>query len=342
MSNPYFYIIEHISSKRYYAGVRYAEGCDSSELLAEDGYCTSSNTVKKIIEEEGIQSFSIRKIRIFKSIEAAYEYETKFLRRVKAKSNDRFINRSENYVLGFGTEEFQALMIEKYGVENPSQLEEFRSKVRAKNMTNLGVPYPMMSDEVKMKSSKTVKDKYGFENVFQSDVIKEKLVQTNLDRFGVPYPMMSEQVRETRRKNNLQKYGVENPSQLKEVKDKAVETSRERYGVDHPMQTQELRRKVVETCIQRYGGTSPSASPIVKQKQKNSMLERHGTLNPLDIGNNRENMKKGRKSKRDREVVQNILSLKKPLGYNNLGRGWYQRSDEALEEIYQELLSLQD
>lgn len=36
--NSYFYIIQHIESKIYYAGVRYAKKCNPNELLTIGGY----------------------------------------------------------------------------------------------------------------------------------------------------------------------------------------------------------------------------------------------------------------------------------------------------------------
>ncbi len=38
----YFYIIEHSSTGKLYAGARVAKNCHPNELLKEDGYITSS------------------------------------------------------------------------------------------------------------------------------------------------------------------------------------------------------------------------------------------------------------------------------------------------------------
>jgi hypothetical protein len=75
--HPYFYIIQHISSGRYYAGVKYAKDSNPDDLLKSGGYQTSSKIVKQIILEEGFESFVIRKIKVFETGEAALDYESR-------------------------------------------------------------------------------------------------------------------------------------------------------------------------------------------------------------------------------------------------------------------------
>ena len=60
---PHFYIIQHINSGKFYAGVRYGKNSNPDQLLKSNGYQTSSDVVKQIILEEGLESFIIRKIR---------------------------------------------------------------------------------------------------------------------------------------------------------------------------------------------------------------------------------------------------------------------------------------
>ena len=54
---PYFYIIQHINSGKYYAGVRYGKNANPDQLLKSNGYQTSSYIVKQIILEEGEKIF---------------------------------------------------------------------------------------------------------------------------------------------------------------------------------------------------------------------------------------------------------------------------------------------
>lgn len=140
MTTPYFYIIQHVRSGKLYAGSRYATGCDPAELLTEGGYFTSSNTIKKIIEIEGLFSFHIRKIKVFKSIQGAIDYETSFLKRVNAKDNEQFFNAHNNTLIFpfLGTVEFKNVLEDRYGVKNPSHMSEVIEKIRKTKFERYG------------------------------------------------------------------------------------------------------------------------------------------------------------------------------------------------------------
>ncbi len=98
---PYFYIIQHNNSCKYYAGSKYSKNSNPSKLLVEGGYTTSSKIVNIIIEKEGLQAFSVRKIKTFNTQAEAYNYETRFLRKVNAANNNSFINlHNNNFILG--------------------------------------------------------------------------------------------------------------------------------------------------------------------------------------------------------------------------------------------------
>ena len=127
---PYFYIIKHTKSCKFYAGCRWVKGCKPEELLTENGYLTSSKVVNKIIQEEGINSFTIVRIKTFNTPQEAYDYETRFLKKVKAKTNDNFLNKHENddRPPPYGSLEFKQLMLEKYGVEHNTHIPEVKEK----------------------------------------------------------------------------------------------------------------------------------------------------------------------------------------------------------------------
>lgn len=54
---PYFYILQHKVTLKYYAGCRYSKMCHPSDLLKT--YFTSSTLIREIIQKEGIDIFSI-------------------------------------------------------------------------------------------------------------------------------------------------------------------------------------------------------------------------------------------------------------------------------------------
>jgi NUMOD3 motif len=89
---PIFYIIQHVRTGIYYAGYK----TNDKNMMTSDGYCTSSNKVKSIIHEEGLNSFIIRRIQYFSTGKEAHDHETEFLIRVGVPKNSRFYNRHVN------------------------------------------------------------------------------------------------------------------------------------------------------------------------------------------------------------------------------------------------------
>jgi bacillopeptidase F (M6 metalloprotease family) len=62
MKTPYFYIIKHKNTGRKYVGSKWAKDADTSTFMTESGYQTSSTTVWKLIEKDGLDSFEIEDI----------------------------------------------------------------------------------------------------------------------------------------------------------------------------------------------------------------------------------------------------------------------------------------
>lgn len=100
---PFFYIIEHVPSKRFYAGVKFRNP-NAGLLMSRAGYCTSSKEVKSLIELDGYDSFRIRKIKFIEDKNKLFEYETRFLLQVDACRNPRFMNQTNNE-RGYGPRE---------------------------------------------------------------------------------------------------------------------------------------------------------------------------------------------------------------------------------------------
>jgi hypothetical protein len=98
MYTPYFYVIQHIASGKYYAGYQSVsrKKYHSENFMKPSGYQTSSKSVRAIIAAEGLDVFRIRKIRNFKTGAEARVYETRFLTKVGIPHNPRFFNKQAN------------------------------------------------------------------------------------------------------------------------------------------------------------------------------------------------------------------------------------------------------
>ena len=94
-NSPFFYIIRCKHLDRYYAGFYSRKKlCDSSLFMTDTGYQTSSKIVKSIIRKNGLDDFEVVIIRHFDDAKAALSYEAKFLKKVDAKNNSKFLNLS--------------------------------------------------------------------------------------------------------------------------------------------------------------------------------------------------------------------------------------------------------
>lgn len=85
----YTYSIYHITSKRYYYGVRKSTYFDLGTQ-----YFSSSKLVARLIEEHGLNEFVFKLRRKFESYEEARYHETKFLQRIKAVKNPKMLNQA--------------------------------------------------------------------------------------------------------------------------------------------------------------------------------------------------------------------------------------------------------
>ena len=81
--------------------------------------------------------------------------------------------------------------IDKWGVENPSQVPEIKEKKKQTSMKHWGADHPWKSDIVRAKIRQTMLKKFGAEYPMQSEIFRktilEKAKQTNLSKYGKPY-----------------------------------------------------------------------------------------------------------------------------------------------------------
>lgn len=133
--SPYFYIIQHKSTGKKYAGCRFAKKCHPNEFMKPNGYLTSSKKIKNIIKEQGLNSFEILEVKVFSSKEEVFEYETQFLIENNCANSDEWYNFHNNDGGSpvYGSEEFKKLMLYKYGVDNWVKTKEAKIMVSERN-----------------------------------------------------------------------------------------------------------------------------------------------------------------------------------------------------------------
>lgn len=183
-----------------YVGVSFSKHCDFTKFLTEFGYKTSSKLVRKLIEDDGIDSFVINKIKLFDSVDRLLEVETRYLSYHYAT-----LGRSQ-FEKTFLNRNFAKCFIKTEDANNE------HSKFMKQNN-------PMFSEDAKQKISDH-KKKY-----WSNDLNRKLAAERTSSKFK------EQQVRETHRsavkkqwtEERKTKYSEHNPAKRQEVKDKVRE-----------------------------------------------------------------------------------------------------------------------
>ena len=161
--------------------------------------------------------------------------------------------------------------IKRYGVDNPSCVQEIKDKRDATYIKNFGM-HPKKTEAVQSKYRNTCMIKYNVDNASKVPEIKEKIKETFNERYD-GHPMYNEVIKEKIKETCLERYGG-HPMQNDTIKEKIKETCLERYG-GHPMQNDDIKDKIAETCMKRYG-CYPTQTQQVKDKIIGTNLDRYG------------------------------------------------------------------
>ena len=148
---PYTYYVLHIPTGKKYYGSKYGKSSDPELFWKPGGYFTSSEKVKKLIEEYGMDSFKAEVRKVFETPEQALNYEYKFLKKVKALFNKDWLNEN--------------LGGEKFRYFGPAS-EKTKEKMRARKMTlesnlkrSLSQKGKIISEETRKKMSEVQKNR---------------------------------------------------------------------------------------------------------------------------------------------------------------------------------------
>ena len=136
---------------------------------------------------------------------------------------------------------YKKVMLDKYGVDNISQIPEIKEKKKSIFIERYGVDNPNKIPEAKEKIKKTNISKYGVDNPMKSKAYKEKLKKTNLEKYGVEWAIQKKETREKIKKTINERYGTNNFSGIEEIKSKMISTNIDRYGVPYACMTRQCR-----------------------------------------------------------------------------------------------------
>jgi hypothetical protein len=164
-------------------------------------------------------------------------------------------------------------MLEKYGVEHPSQSSEIREKIKQNFIKNYGVDNPSKLEYIKNKQKNTNLKKYGVEYIVHNKESKEKMIKTNLEKYGVENPLMNKEIREKLKQPCLDKYGVDNVGKSEYFIQKMMNTNNLKYNVKLPLQNAEIAEKGLKNCFKSKTFIFPSGKDIKCQGYEPFALE---------------------------------------------------------------------
>ena len=167
-----------------------------------------------------------------------------------------------------GNESRKQSNLQKYGVENVSQLDSIK-KVISDKQKEL---HPKQPKRYKICEvcGKEFELKWPYDQHTCSPECRGKFRKMS----GI-----SRQVYTKASETNRKRYGVANQGQRAEVQEKMGDSMQSNYGVRHALQSEELLEKRHQTYLHKYGVNHSSQHPDVKEKQRQTMLERYGVEN---------------------------------------------------------------
>jgi hypothetical protein len=171
---PYYYLIKHIPSGRYYAGSQYGKKSDPENLLKT--YFTSSKYVKELLKSDGPDSFVIEKIECRTD---AREYEQQFLiEKYNEFGREVFMQKFLNRNLSPGILLTKDIIEKANGPEKRKKCSDSAKKRYAEGRHNFQHQInPSKLDTNREKSSQRMKgNNYGSLRTMSNE-LKEKLAE---------------------------------------------------------------------------------------------------------------------------------------------------------------------
>lgn len=173
--------------------------------------------------------------------------------------------------------------LDRYGVENNSQSDEFKAKFKTTMLRRYGVEHALQSSKFKRKAEDTCIKRYGVSNAWNRPDVRQRMMNSvcELDENG-----------QYRRK--------------KDVSDKISKTCLEKYGSVNPFSSDIVRKKCQNTFQERYGSDSYMQSDRFLDVSKSRMKELYGVEHALQNDNSREKFRATMKSRYGREYASQI------------------------------------
>ena len=201
------------------------------------------------------------------SLGSKYKIEAKchycgLVKKIDYNSYNKSTNNNKLYYCckNCGKIKHKEIYLEKYGVENPFQLESVKEKIKKTNLERYGVDSYTKTNEYKEKSKETCLNNWGVENPSQSIEIKNRKKNTSIRNWGVDSYTKTNEYKEKSKETCLQKYGVSSYTKTDEYREKVINNNLEKYGYNYHTMTDEWKDKIKSINLEKYG-----SSPFINE-----------------------------------------------------------------------------
>ena len=133
--------------------------------------------------------------------------------------------------------------INRFGVENISQLESTKKLKELTCEKNHGVKYATQSPLIQQRIIKTSNENWGTDRPTQNKQLLERISDDYENKTGFRNPFLNPDIKNKIEETNIQNLGCSNPFSSKIVMSKIVETNINKYGYSNPMQNPEILEK---------------------------------------------------------------------------------------------------
>jgi hypothetical protein len=172
-------------------------------------------------------------------------------------------------------EKAKASNLEKYGTENPNDLENIKEKIKKTNLKKYGRTSYLATDKCRAKAKKMAMELYGVDHFSKADETINKSKKTSIERYGNLFQKTKEW-KDKVKDVCLERYGVDSVAKVDEFKKRQIGTLIERYGVDSPLKNATIKEKAKKTLKKNYGVDSALKSPILMSRMKKTCREKYG------------------------------------------------------------------
>lgn len=128
-----------------------------------------------------------------------------------------------------------------------------KAKRKATCIAKYGVENPFQSEETKTKIHQTCMERYGYANAAQVPEFIEKQKKTNIERYGTSCTLNTQESINKKKQTWLKHYGVDNPNKSKNIIEKRIDTNRKKYGTEFYLQTNECKQRSMKSKLEKYG-----------------------------------------------------------------------------------------